>query len=103
MSVRAACFRRDLREAAVDLATATITAGATTYRRNRDTAHESIERAPTPIARDPATGRGITIPLSGVGPAQQPLRPCPGGRAGDQAPVCVLLISAVFSGRTEDD
>jgi hypothetical protein len=66
-----ATVRGALRTRTVDLATATVTAGATTYRRNRATAHESIERAPTLIARDPA-GPSVTIPLQGVGMAQLP-------------------------------
>jgi hypothetical protein len=67
-----ATVRGAVRTRTVDLATATITAGATTYRRNRDTTRESTEQAPTLIAKDPATGRGITIPLHGVGMAQLP-------------------------------
>jgi hypothetical protein len=61
-----------IRTRTVDLATATIAAGATTYRRNRDTTREWTEQSPTLIAKDPATGRGITIPLHGVGMAQLP-------------------------------
>ena len=67
-----ATVRGAVRTRTVDLATATITAGVTTYRRNRDTTRESTEQAPTLIAKDPATGRGITIPLHGVGMAQLP-------------------------------
>jgi hypothetical protein len=67
-----ATVRGALRTRTVDLATATITAGATTYRRNRDTPRESIERAPTLIAEDAAGGHRVTIPLHGVGMAQLP-------------------------------
>lgn len=56
----------------VDLATAAITAGTVTHRRNQDTSREFIERLPTLIARDPASGRGVTIPLHGIGMAQLP-------------------------------
>ena len=69
-----ATVRGALRTRTVDLATATITAGATTYRRNRDTSRESIERAPTLIAEDAAGGHRVTIPLHGVGMAQLPPR-----------------------------
>ena len=63
--------RGAVRTRTVDLATATITAGARTYRRNRDTSRESIERVPTLIAKDPS-GASVTIPLHGVGMAQLP-------------------------------
>lgn len=59
--------RGALRTRTVDLATATVTAGATTYRRNQHTTRQ----APTLIARDPA-GAAVTIPLYGVGMAQLP-------------------------------
>jgi hypothetical protein len=64
--------RGAIRTRTVDLATATITAGATTYRRNRATTRESTERAPTLIAEDAAGGHRVTIPLHGVGMAQLP-------------------------------
>lgn len=67
-----ATVRRALRTRTVDLATATITAGAITYRRHRETSYETIERVPTLVARDPSSGRSITIPLHGVGMAQLP-------------------------------
>jgi len=67
-----ATVRGALRTRTVDLATAMVTAGATTYRRNRDTTRQRAEQAPTLIAKDPATGRGVTIPLHGVGMAQLP-------------------------------
>jgi hypothetical protein len=66
-----ATVRGALRTRTVDLATATITAGARTYRRNRDTTRERTEQAPTLIAKDPS-GASITIPLHGVGMAQLP-------------------------------
>ena len=66
-----ATVRTALRTRTVDLATATITAGATTYRRHRDTARESTVQAPTLIAVD-RSGHSITIPLHGAGPAQLP-------------------------------
>jgi hypothetical protein len=66
-----ATVRGALRTRTVDLATATVTAGARTYRRNRETTRESIERVPTLSARDPS-GTSVTIPLHGVGMAQLP-------------------------------
>jgi hypothetical protein len=62
-----ATVRGAIRTRTVDLGTATVTAGATTYRRNRDTTHQ----VPTLVARDPA-GHRVTIPLHGVGMAQLP-------------------------------
>jgi hypothetical protein len=62
-----ATIRGAFRTRTVDLATATVTAGATTYRRNRDTTHQ----VPTLVAKDPA-GHRVTIPLHGVGAAQLP-------------------------------
>ena len=59
--------RGALRTRTVDLATATVTAGATTYRRNQHTTRQ----APTLIARDPS-GATVTVPLYGVGMAQLP-------------------------------
>lgn len=59
--------RGALRTRTVDLATATVTAGATTYRRNQHTTRQ----APTLIARDPA-GATVTVPLYGAGMAQLP-------------------------------
>ena len=67
-----ATVRGALRTRTVDLATATVTAGATTYRRGGGTVREPAERAPTLIARDPAGGHSITIPLHGAGLAQLP-------------------------------
>lgn len=64
--------RGALRTRTVDLATATITAGATTVRRNRDTSRAFTSQLPTLIAKDPASGRSITLPLHGVGMAQLP-------------------------------
>ena len=67
-----ATVRGALRTRTVDLATATVTASARTYRRSRNTTRESIERVPTLVAKDPASGNSITIPLHGVGLAQLP-------------------------------
>ncbi|MEU4213814.1 hypothetical protein [Actinoplanes sp. NPDC026623] len=67
-----ATVRRALRTRTVDLATATITVGSFSWRRNQDTPHSAVERLPTLIARDPAGGRTITIPLHGPGMAQLP-------------------------------
>nr|BFE67872.1 hypothetical protein GCM10020092_011730 [Actinoplanes digitatis] len=67
-----ATVRRAFRARTVDLATATITVGALAFRRNRETSRETIERLPTLIARDPADGPTITIPLHGVGMTQLP-------------------------------
>ena len=47
----------------VDLAGADVSAGAITYRHGEDTMHERVERVPTIVARDRATGRRVTIPL----------------------------------------
>lgn len=67
-----ATVRRAFRARTVDLATATITVGSFTWRRNQDTPRSTVERLPTLIARDPAGGRAITIPLHGAGMAQLP-------------------------------
>ena len=67
-----ATVRGAIRTRTVDLATATITAGAHTYRRNRETSRESLAQLPTLIATDPADGRRVTIPLHGIGLAQLP-------------------------------
>lgn len=67
-----ATVRRAIRTGTVDLATATVTAGALTYRRHQDTSRASVERVPTLIARDPSGGPTITVPLHGVGMAQLP-------------------------------
>ena len=66
-----ATVRGAIRTRTVDLATGTVTAGARTYRRNRETSRESIEQVPTLVARDPS-GASVTIPLHGVGTAQLP-------------------------------
>ena len=66
-----ATVRGALRTRTVDLATATVTAGALTFRRNRATTREWTERVPTLIARDPS-GPSVTIPLHGVGMVQLP-------------------------------
>ncbi|MFB9358927.1 hypothetical protein [Actinoplanes nipponensis] len=66
-----ATVRTALRTRTVDLATATVTPGATTYRRNRGTAGETTVQAPALIAAD-ATGTRITIPLHAMGLAQLP-------------------------------
>ncbi|MBY8872235.1 hypothetical protein K7640_10325 [Micromonospora sp. PLK6-60] len=52
----------------VDLATAEIGAGAAAYR----TGDESMLRVPTVVARDPGSGRQVTIPLRGMGLATLP-------------------------------
>jgi hypothetical protein len=57
--------RGALRIRSVDLATAEIIAGAITYRRDEGGVHDRIERVPTLIARDPGTGRKVTIALHG--------------------------------------
>jgi hypothetical protein len=57
-SVRGALLTRS-----ADLATADVTAGTMAYRRNRNTAHETVYRIPTIIARDPGTGHKVTIAL----------------------------------------
>jgi hypothetical protein len=58
-----ATVRRAFRARTVDLATATVTAGSYSLRRNRETSRETLERFPTLTARDPESGRTITIPL----------------------------------------
>jgi len=67
-----ATVRRALRAHTVDLATATITIGSFAWRRNSETLQSTTGRIPTLIARDPASGRTITIPLHGAGLAQLP-------------------------------
>ena len=64
--------RGALRTRIVDLATAEITAGVITHRRNAGTSRESVERLPTLVARDPATGRKVSIPLHGAGSGMLP-------------------------------
>lgn len=56
----------------VDLASADVTAGTVAYRSNRDTLHETVHRIPTIIARDPGTGRTVTVPLQSTGLAALP-------------------------------
>ena len=52
----------------VDLATAEVTAGAVA----RQVGDQAVVRVPTVVARDPDTGRRITIPLQGMGLATLP-------------------------------
>ncbi|WP_319464053.1 hypothetical protein [Micromonospora sp. RTP1Z1] len=52
----------------VDLATAEVAAGAAAYRAG----DEAVVRIPTVVARDPGTGRRVTIPLQGMGLATLP-------------------------------
>jgi hypothetical protein len=66
-----ATVRGALRTRTADLATAPVTAGVRTYRRNRNTSREATEQVPTLIAKDPA-GRDVTIPLHGIGLTQLP-------------------------------
>jgi len=61
--------RTALRSRTVDLATATVTPGATTYRR---TAGETTVQAPALTAQDPGSGRRVTVALHGGGLAQLP-------------------------------
>jgi hypothetical protein len=56
----------------VDLATAEITAGATTVRQERSVGPDRIHRLPTIVARDPGSGRRVEIPLYQAGSAQLP-------------------------------
>jgi hypothetical protein len=65
-----ATVRRAFGTRTVDLATATITAGAITHHHGDN--GTAVERVPTLIARDPASGRTITIPLRGPATAQLP-------------------------------
>ncbi|MFC4148184.1 hypothetical protein ACFO0M_18175 [Micromonospora mangrovi] len=62
-SVRGALVTRT-----VDLATADVSAGAVPYR----AAEQTVLRVPTVVARDPASGRRVTIPLQGMGLATLP-------------------------------
>lgn len=64
--------RGALRTRTVDLSTAEVTAGAVSYRRNPDTSYESVHRVPTIIAREPGSGRRVTIALQGIGLAPLP-------------------------------
>jgi hypothetical protein len=66
-----ATVRGALRTRTVDLATATVTASARTYRRNEGTSRASTERVPTITAKDP-DGTQVTIPLHALGMAQLP-------------------------------
>ncbi|MFI5496515.1 hypothetical protein [Actinoplanes sp. NPDC051859] len=66
VSVRGALTTRK-----VDLATAEVTAGSYTLRRNTGTSRASIEQVPQLVARE-AGSRPVTIPLRGVGTPQLP-------------------------------
>ncbi|MGC5018332.1 hypothetical protein [Micromonospora sp. DT47] len=55
----------------VDLARAEITAGAQTHR-DPDDGPGHVHRVPTIVARDPDTGRTVTVPLRGAGLATLP-------------------------------
>ncbi|MGC1215738.1 MAG: hypothetical protein WA890_31335 [Micromonospora sp.] len=63
-----ASLRGALGTRTVDLATAEVTAGAVAHR----VGDEAVVRVPTVVARDPDTGRRITIPLQGMGLATLP-------------------------------
>ena len=63
---------------AVNLATADVTAAVITHRTTNDIGHTTITQIPTLAARDPETGRKISLPLQGLG---QPTLPPPELRA----------------------
>ncbi|PRY28294.1 hypothetical protein [Pseudosporangium ferrugineum] len=64
--------RGALRTKKIDLATADVTAGSYTLRRYAGTTRASIEQVPQLVARDPGSGRSVTIPLRGIGTGQLP-------------------------------
>ncbi|MFI7597206.1 hypothetical protein [Actinoplanes sp. NPDC049681] len=64
--------RGALRTKKIDLARAEVSGGSYTLRRNVGTSYASVERVPQLIARDPDSGRTVTIPLRGIGTAQLP-------------------------------
>jgi hypothetical protein len=58
---------------AVDLATAEVTVGAVAFRQGAEGAGPGVvRRLPTLVARDPGTGRQVTVPLHGAGDAPLP-------------------------------
>ncbi|MEV4636286.1 hypothetical protein AB0J80_02945 [Actinoplanes sp. NPDC049548] len=59
--------RSALRTKKVDLATAEVSAGSYTLRHHVGTPRASVEHVPQIIARDPDSGRSVTIPLRGIG------------------------------------
>lgn len=67
-----ATVRGALLTRSVDLATAEVAASTNAVRRNQGELHGRVERRPTIVARDPGSGRKITIPLRGPGEATLP-------------------------------
>jgi len=63
--------RGAFRTRSIDLATATVTAGMSTHR-NSDGGRVTVSRVPMLVARDPQSGRTISLPLQGMGLDQLP-------------------------------
>jgi hypothetical protein len=75
----------------VNLSTAEVTAGIVTHSTTSDAGHTQVRRVPTLEARDPASGRKVTLPLQGT--------------SMDLIPPAELraLADAVTAGRPESD
>jgi hypothetical protein len=83
--------RGAVRTRTVDLATAEVTAGIVTHSSTNDTGVTSSRRVPTLVARDPVSGRRLTLRLRGA--------------AMDRLPPAELraLADAIVVGRPESD
>ncbi|AEV87290.1 hypothetical protein ACWT_6275 [Actinoplanes sp. SE50] len=58
--------RRTFGTRVVDLATADVTAGIVTHTDSSDSGPVRVRRVPTLVAREPATGRKVTLALQGI-------------------------------------
>ena len=58
--------RHTFRTSTVDLSTADITGGIVTHSRTSDEGRTRVRRIPTLVARDPASGRKVTLSLQGT-------------------------------------
>ncbi len=83
--------RRVFRTGTVDLSTADVTAGIVTHSNTSDEGLTRVRRVPTLVARDPASGRKVTLSLTGT--------------AMDRLPPVELraLADAITVGRPESD
>jgi hypothetical protein len=59
--------RGAFRSRSVDLATAAVTAGVSTHRNSDGDGHVTVSRVPMLVARDPQSGRTVSLPLQGLG------------------------------------
>jgi hypothetical protein len=60
-------MRGAFRSRSVDLATAAVTAGVSTHRNSDGDGHVTLSRVPMLVARDPQSGRTLSLPLQGMG------------------------------------